>query len=219
MEHFSVPNELKKLNTTYPDAELLSSVAKNGGQQARQAIARQWLSEGIPFAFKDCPGIYESIRVWLGTRLQVDPKHIGLTGSAKIGQSLNPRQIGKPFNENSDLDLFVISESLFEKLVIDFNAWSFDFESSEIVPSNEREKSFWRENIQRGPKNISKGFLDSKLVPNKSKYSHICNVSQTMWLLTEKLKITSDTPKIKSASIRSYRNWESYVSQISLSLL
>jgi len=218
MEKFSVPNELKKITCTYPDASLLNSVAKLGGLQARQAIARQWLSEGIPFAFKHCPGLYESIRVWLGTRLSVDPKVIGITGSAKIGQSLSPNQIGKPFNEKSDLDLFVISEDLFGKIVSEFNTWAYDFESGKVNPSNRREESFWKANIQRGPKNILKGFLDSKLVPNHANYFQVCNIAQTMWLLTEKLKITSDAPKVSDASIRCYKTWESYVYQVSLSL-
>lgn len=219
MENFSVPNELKKIIGTYPDARLLSSVAKSGGLLARQAIARQWLSEGIPFAFKTCPGLYESIRAWIGTRLFVDPKTIGITGSAKVGQSLSPNQIGKPFNDSSDLDIFIISEILFNKLVCEFNSWAYDFESGNIRPSNNREERFWKDNIQRGPKNISKGFIDSKLVPNHAKYSQISNVAQTMWLLTEKLKITADAPIISDASIRCYKTWENYVQQISLSLI
>lgn len=121
MEKFTVPSELKKITCTYPEANLLSSVARNGGIQARQAIARQWLSEGIPFAFKNCPGLFESIRVWLGTRFSIDPKAIGITGSAKIGQSLAPSKLGKPFNHESDLDLFIISDILFEKIISEFN--------------------------------------------------------------------------------------------------
>ena len=219
MEKFSVPNELKKIACTYPDARLLSSAAKSGGLIAKHAIARQWLSEGIPFAFKNCPGLYESIRVWLGTRLSIDPKAIGITGSAKIGQSLSPSQIGNPFNDKSDLDLFVISEVLFDKIVSEFNSWAYDFESGKVSPSNSREERFWKENIQRGPKNISKGFFDSKLVPNHANYVQVCNIAQTMWLLTEKLKVTSDAPKISDASIRCYKTWESFVHQISLSLI
>ena len=219
MEKFTVPNELKKIICTYPDASLLSSAAKSGGLQTRQAIARQWLSEGIPFAFKNCPGLYESIRVWLGTRLGTDPKAIGLTGSAKIGQSLTPSQIGKPFNDKSDLDLFVISEELFGKIVSEFNSWAYNFESGKVNPANSREERFWKENIQRGPKNISKGFLDSKLVPNHASYSQVSNIAQTMWLLIEKLKVTSGAPKINDASIRCYKTWERYVHQVSLSLI
>lgn len=219
MERFSVPNELKKITCTYPDANLLSLVAKSGGLQARQAIARQWLSEGIPFAFKDCPGLFESIRAWIGTRLSTDPKTIGITGSAKIGQSMNPSKIGKPFNHGSDLDLFVISETLYEKIVFEFNSWAYDFESGIVSSSNKREEGFWRSNIQRGPKNISKGFIDSKLVPNHEKYVQVRNISQTMWLLIEKLKITNDAPKISDASIRCYKSWENYVQQVSLNLI
>jgi len=219
MEKFSVPRELKLITCTYPEASLISSVAKTGGLQARQAIARQWLSEGIPFAFKNCPGLYESIRTWLAIRLSIDPKAIGITGSAKIGQSLAPSQIGKPFSDSSDLDLFIISKNLFDKLVSDFNSWAYDFETGNLIPSNKREEGFWKDNIQRGPKNILKGFLDSKMVPNLAKYSQVQNIAQTMWLLIEKLKITADAPRISRASVRCYKAWENYVQQVSLSLI
>jgi len=39
---------------------------KNGRESSMVAIIRQWLSEGIPFAFKDCPGIKNiSQTMWL----------------------------------------------------------------------------------------------------------------------------------------------------------
>ena len=218
MEPFRVSNQLREVVGTYPDATLISDVAKNGGEAARSAIARQWLSEGIPFAFQNCPGTYESIRSWISTRLGVDPKEVNITGSAKLGQSLSPSKIGEPFNENSDLDLFIISNDLFRNLQNDFNAWSYDFESGSIEAKNKREYGFWKENLSRVPKNIGRGFIDSKLIPNVEKYTYAKNIAQTMYLLKEKLDVTSSAPKISHASIRCYKSWRNYVQQISLSL-
>ncbi|MFS6701099.1 hypothetical protein, partial [Staphylococcus aureus] len=78
---------------SYPDVQLIIDAAKNGGNPSKEAIARLWLSEGIPFAFKKSPALYEVVRVWLGTRLNVDPKEIHLSGSARIGQSLAPAKL------------------------------------------------------------------------------------------------------------------------------
>jgi hypothetical protein len=216
MEPFKVSSHLRGMVSPYPEAKLILEVAKNGGESARQAIARQWLSEGIPFAFKECPGIYESIRSWVGSRLNVDPKELNVTGSARLGQSLAPHKMGKPFGDGSDLDIFIISSELFEHLKSDFNEWSYDFESGAIRASNETESGFWKENLHRGPKNIARGFIDSNIVPNHDKYRHVRNIAQTMYLLKEKLDVTSEAPKFCHASVRCYKSWASYVQQISL---
>jgi len=216
MEPFKVSSHLRGVVSAYPEAKLITEAAKNGGESARQAIARQWLSEGIPFAFKECPGIYESIRSWVGSRLNIDPKELNVTGSARLGQSLAPNKMGKPFGDGSDLDIFIISSELFEQLKSDFHKWYYDFETGVISASNERESGFWTANLHRGPKNIARGFIDSNIVPNHDKYRYVTNVAQTMYLLKEKLDVTSEAPKFSYASVRCYKSWASYVQQISL---
>ncbi|PCJ35807.1 MAG: hypothetical protein COA75_09685 [Cellvibrionales bacterium] len=176
------------------------------------------MSEGIPFAFKDCPGIYESIRSWVGSRLNIDPKELNVTGSARLGQSLAPRKMGKPFGNGSDLDIFIISNELFDLLKNDFNEWSYNFERGVISASNDIESRFWKENLHRGPRNIARGFIDSNIVPNHDKYRCVRNIAQTMYLLKEKLDITPGAPKFSHASVRCYKSWSGYVQQISLGL-
>jgi hypothetical protein len=218
MEPFKVSSQLRDITCTYPDAQLISDVGKQGGEAARHAIARQWLSEGIPYAFKGCPGVYESVRVWVATRLDVDPKEVNLTGSARLGQSLAPKKMGKPFTEGSDLDIFIVSGGFFDRLKTDFNEWSYDYESNNIRASNKREDGFWKDNLHRCPKNISRGFIDSNVIPNYEKYSHARNAAQTMYLLKEKLTVTISAPKVCHASVRCYKSWGSYVQQVSLGL-
>ncbi len=219
MEPFKVSPHLSTLLDSYPDVKLIIDAAKNGGNPSKEAIARLWLSEGIPFAFKKSPALYEVVRVWLGTRLNVDPKEIHLSGSARIGQSLAPAKLGTVFGIHSDLDLFVVSESLFDNVRDDFNKWSYDFEAGSVQPTNDTEKKYWVANNTRGQKNLQRGFLDSSIVPNRDAYSTIKKIAQSMWLLKEKLDVTEDAPSIKSASIRCYKNWESYVRQVVLSLV
>jgi len=40
-----------------------------------------------------------------------------------------------------------------------------------------------------------------------------------MWLLKEKLQITSYAPKIAKASVRCYESWEAYVRQTIINLM
>ena len=213
MRPFKIPNPLRKLTGSYPDAQCLRETARTGDKISRVAIARLWLSEGIPFAFRHCPGMYDIVRTWIGHRLGVDPKEVSISGSARIGQSLAPEKIGKPFDNHSDLDLFVVSKCLFEKMKNDFWAWSYDFENRHIFPRNDRERMFWPNNYERGSKVIQRGFLDSNMVPNRNKYSTIRNVNQTMWELGEKLRITDGAPNVKKASLRCYNSWPDHLRQ------
>ncbi len=217
MEAFKVSTHLAALLDTYPDALSIVQAASHGGEISKIALARLWLSEGIPYAFKDRPALYESVRSWLGSRLDVFPKEINLTGSARIGQSLAPKKLGAAFGEHSDLDIFIVSVNLFDRMKADFNKWSYDFEAGLIKPNNDREHRFWSDNNHRGPKLIQRGFIDDKIVPNRPEYSVIKNLAQTMWLLKSKLEVTENAPKVKSASVRCYRDWASYVCQIVIS--
>lgn len=218
MEPFKVPAPFRELTNPYASAADLLDAARRGGEEARIGLARLWLSEGIPFAFREHPALYEAVRTWLSIQLDVHAKEISLTGSARLGSSLAPRQVGKPFDASSDLDLFIVSGRLFDRVKDDFVRWSIDFERGAVKPRNTREEGFWKSNYSRGHKLIERGFLDSKMIPNLSSYPTTKKVSQLMWLLVEKLKVTVGAPRPSQASVRCYASWSSYIRQICISL-
>ena len=192
--------------------------ADRGGEQARIALVRLWLSEGIPHAFRECPAVYESVRSWLSARLGVHAKEIGILGSARLGASLAPKKLGDKFSDTSDLDLVIVSKGLFEALREEFCQWSLAFESSEVVGEIPTEEKCWRENNKCVPRNIQCGFLDPKKIPNLEPYPVTREINQSMFLLAGKLKCTLDAPNPKMASVRCYRSWDSFVRQNSLNL-
>ena len=218
MEPFSIPAALRDLTDHYPEPRLVLDAAIQGGEQAQRALARLWLSEGIPYAFRECPAVYEAVRSWLSTFLEVDAKEIGITGSARLGASLAPNKLGEPFSDTSDLDMFVVSKSLFEKLREEFCQWSLAFENGEITASNPTEERYWRENNKWGPRRIDRGFLDQWMIPNLDKYPITMKINQWMGLLVKKLNRTPSAPRPKSASVRCYMSWDSFVRQVSLNL-
>ena len=116
MKAFSVPPPLVHLRDPYPHPCCVVDIARRGREQARIVIARLWLTEGIPYVFRQCPAVYESMRSWLSVRLEVHAKEIGLVGSARLGRSLAPVKLGQPFlDHHSDLDLFTVSTGLFRE--------------------------------------------------------------------------------------------------------
>lgn len=219
MQPFKIPASLETVREAYPSALDVARVAAHGGQEARFVLARLWLSEGIPYAFRQRPAVYEAARGWLATRLAVDPKEITVIGSARLGQSLAPGEsMGKPFSPDSDLDLTVISSSLFEKLRDAFNTWAYHYETGVASPKNPRERMFWDDNLTRGPKILGRGFIDAKMIPLREGYPVSQAIGQTMFLLREKLKATVEAPQVRGASVRVYRDWNAFVVQIALSL-
>ena len=218
MEPFRIPEPLRNLTYPYPDPSLVLDAAGQGGESARIALAQLWLSEGLPYAFRECPAVYESVRSWLSAMLSVHAKEIGIVGSARLGASLVPNKLGRKFSDTSDLDLFIISKDLFEKLREEFCQWSRAFESGEVVAGNPTEARYWRDNNKRVPKNIRAGFLDSKFIPNHESYPVTKSIAESMFLLPGKLKCTRDEPNPKRASVRCYRSWDSFVRQKSLNL-
>lgn len=218
MRPFNVPPHFADFRDLYPPAADVARLSTTGGYQARLALARLWLSEGIPFAFRQNPALYEQIRCWLASRLSIDPKEITIIGSARLGQSLSSDRFGAPFSERSDLDFTTISAVLFERLTSDFNAWAFEYESRSITPNNGRERHFWDDNLTRGPDIIGRGFVDSKLIPLREPYKCAREIGQAMYLLVEKLKATPGGPKVRRADIRAYRSWDAFARQMALSL-
>ncbi|MFW0697011.1 hypothetical protein ACN09X_11605, partial [Aliarcobacter butzleri] len=77
----------------------------------------------------------------------------------------------------------------------DFNKWSSDYEGNLIIPSNTTEEKYWKENLTRGIKLFDRGFFDPHLIPNRNSYPQVQDISQTMYLLKEKLKETINAPK------------------------
>ena len=218
MKPFRIVPSLIKLVDSYPDPKVLLNAAGEGGKSAQNAIARLWLSEGIPYAFNQCPALYESVRWWLSKGLNVHAKEISLVGSARLGKSYTLKQLGKPFDNQSDLDLFIVSGDLFKKLKKEFFLWLHKFKTGKIVPKSDAEKKYWPENRDRVPGMIKRGFIDTKFIPNRDDYPETQRVNQTMWLLVERLKITPHAPKPASASVRCYSSWDSFVQQKSLNL-
>lgn len=218
MQPFNIPSRLEQLTDRFPSAHNLKDTALKGSTHTRNAIARLWLSEGIPFAFKDNPGIYDALRCWLSLRLQVNPKDINIQGSAKIGQSLSPHKLGKDLSQNSDLDLFIISFELFTKVKNEFIRWSSDFDNEHIKPRNSNEEKFWIDNIKRLPKTIERGFIDPHLIPSFERYELIVLILNSMDILVRKLEVTPKAFHPKSASIRIYKNWDAFVRQTEINL-
>ena len=217
MRPFLIPDSIRDLKAPYPSASSVLQVAA-GGWVARAHLVQLWITEGIPYAFKDCPGVYASMRVWLARRLSVHPKQISMTGSGRFGESWVPNKLGTPFGPQSDLDLFLVSSDFFARIEKDFLRWSSEYSRGEVTPRTRREASYWDDHQRRGPGIIRRGFLDARMVPTWHRYETGQHVEDTIWRLKCKLAATPSAPVVKDASVRVYRNVKSLVDQETMNL-
>ena len=181
-------------------------------------FANQWLSEGIPFAFQNCPAIYEAMRSWLSRKFTVRAKEINLRGSARLGWSLAPDKFGTSFNSKSDLDIFVVSSKLFNLMSNDFESWASDYKKEFVRPKKGKETEYWESNSIECPKNIQKGFVDSWKVPNIDRYQIFCKINNLLWVLGEKLKMTEHAPRHSQITVRCFKSWDSWEIKVSKEL-
>lgn len=219
MRQFDVPVSLSAVTEIYPSADVLLSASRVCDKSARSALVRLWLSEGIPFAFKARPSIYEAVRGWMGEQLRIHAKEVTIVGSGRQGFSLSPdANIGREFGGHSDLDFAAVSSNLFQSLAGSLERWIKDYTEGRTSPRNPREEGFWNENKDRCPKCLARGFIDPHKIPLGKRYPESQQVAQMLYVAHERLKLTPGAPIVRKISIRIYRDWESFVNQNSFNL-
>jgi len=219
MRPFEVSPALEPLRDVYPSADAILVAAREGDRDARYAMARLWLSEGIPYSFKVRPGLYESLRRWLALKLDVQAKELTLVGSGRQGFCLSPGpDFGRPFGGHSDLDFAVVSKVLFQRLEPAFKRWMADYAEGIVRPRHKREKVFWEANKNSVPSGLARGFIDPHKIPTWKRYPEAQSIEQAKWLAQMKLRVTRDAPAVRKLSVRVYRDWDSFVRQMAINL-
>ncbi len=216
---FEIQENLQKLLGPFPSPEDFRAALLDVSQRSREHVVRLWLTEGIPFAFRENPGTYEELRRWLGIRLNVCPKEITVVGSARIGFSMaGGVNFGRPFGETSDLDVAIVSQRLFAAVVDTFSNWKRDYSTGAIKPQNVKQENLWPENLKFAERNLPLGFFDVNKLPALDRYPLVQNIQNTMWVLHEKLKVTAKVPLPRRASVRIYATWRDLVVRVSFNI-
>lgn len=180
-----------------------------------------WLGEGAAECFSHAPITFQLLRSFVGRRLGVSSRNVGLTGSGKIGFSLSPNKSFADFDKHgSDLDIFVVSLEWFDRLTNDFNVgMRIAFENE--ADYSERELIFLNSNRDQVPKNIRRGFIDSNKVPyHRNRF--LSRSARRCFLASEKVRnyLREDPHQwtLKRSHIRAYRDWEAAVEQQAISV-
>lgn len=98
---------------------------------------------------------YDDFKLYMSSKLSLHVNNIAIVGSAKMGFSLSPLKDYRLFNEESDIDLVVVSESLFK------SSW-FAF--------LELHNKGYLNPYAHVAKNIFKGFVSLKQIDTRSEF-------------------------------------------------
>jgi hypothetical protein len=202
----------------HPEPEVFRAVILSSSLHDRQSLVRLWLTEGIPYAFKNCAGTYDEMREWLAKQLGIHAKDVTLVGSGRIGFSMRPIGFGREYCASSDLDLTMVNIGLFESCIADARRFAEHYSKKLVVPRNERQRIFWEDNIRRLESHVRSGFVDTWLFPGSDDYKSILKVNDVMSRLVIRLGNTPGAIGHKKISARIYRNWDSLVNRVAFNL-
>ena len=87
-----------------------------------------------------------------------------------------------------------------------------------MLPRNNRERTLWDANLEFAERNIPRGFLDGRKIPNFDRYPVAQQINQAMWILLKKLEATPGAPTPRRASTRVFRDWQCFIDRASLNL-
>ncbi|MDD5113403.1 MAG: hypothetical protein PHC94_05255 [Methylobacter sp.] len=216
MEPFNITNLGPEAYKRYPSPLTFLDSISDLSHDEMAPYLRLHLFEGAPYFLRDKPLVYEMGREWLSCKLNVLPRDILVIGSSSIGFSMAPPpDFGRFYTEKSDIDLAIISNGLFERLVNVFLQWKSDYEDGIKIPK-QAEVKYWNANKVNVVKNIERGFIDTYKIPNQ--YEQSSRVNDSLWQLGEKIQLTIGQVSKVRVSLRVYRDWQSFFRQFKINV-
>jgi hypothetical protein len=168
-------------------------------KEERMAMVRTWVQDRSPAAFAAVPYLWEAVREWIARRHTLSPRQIGLAGSAQIGFSTSPSKNLSGFNKNgSDLDIYIVSEQLFEKLEKEASLF--------IVRQFSAEKSDFIDQANTTKTTLGRGYVDIQNIPAKHDIYPVCSkLRNDASIIIDKLKL--EGYHLKPSHFRVYKDW------------
>lgn len=160
----------------------------------------------IPYIFQNKIQLFTRIVLMAQQKLDLMPNSLYVTGSANFGFSLTPQPHKwlRSFSDTSDIDWFIVSESLFSRLEQDIELF--------------RKTNPTHRNHSTVSSQLKKGFIDVKQIPLNKGFTCVDQCSMVAFLIREELKRDHDLRYCRSGHFRVYKNYSTAVSQICLNL-
>ncbi|SKC11510.1 hypothetical protein SAMN05660477_03119 [Soonwooa buanensis] len=187
----------------------------NLDENERKSLLNFLIISNFCYAFKVKPLIYEQVTQYISDKFSIKKNQIILLGSARTGFAIDPANYGREFSENSDLDFAIIDLDLFNRCVNDFKQWKRKTENNEY---DEKVKTiYWSDNQNNLKHQIKKGFIDTYKIPNFTEFDTTQEINNSLSLIVINLN-NLQRIKVKQASARIYKDWDTFQKQLRLNI-
>lgn len=109
-------------------------------------LTSKWILEKVPYIFGGNVELYLNTKIKISKLLGVDSCAIIFVGSSCTGFSLSPYKVFQPFNENSDIDIAIISHYYFDvawKQLRDINMSHQPIEVQNAITEHKERLIYW----------------------------------------------------------------------------
>lgn len=181
--------------------ELKRRISEANTHDEYAGLANMLLSTPVPWFFVDRYGEqsiekYSEFKVYISNKFRVTSNDISLAGSAWMGYSLTPTKHFRNFTDESDIDIVIISQRIFNSF------WDCYFK--ELTKG-----SLSGEIYVDISKNTFKRFVDYKIdQPLNISQSYYKNFHKQISGYARDLQVNFDFPS--RIGYRIYRSWEDY---------
>lgn len=103
-----------------------------------EEIVQAFVFRGIPYVFREQPDRLGHLQGCLARDLGVPEENILVVGSSKIGFSLNPDAFPRSFHDESDIDVLVHDDRLFDRIWELLLRWHYPNRYAELHGADKR---------------------------------------------------------------------------------
>lgn len=117
------------------DADEFRSILIN---RPAEVIVKEYVFGGTPHVFRENPESLGVLFNHLSGALEIPDHSMRIVGSAKIGFSLSPDAFPRQFSEQSDIDVLVVDELLFDRFWMAMLGWHYPRKGFDLGTSDNR---------------------------------------------------------------------------------
>lgn len=97
-----------------------------------EVVVKEYVFGGTPHVFREKPESVDVLFKHLSGTLEIPEQNMTIVGSAKIGFSLSPDAFPRQFSEQSDIDVLVVDEKLFDRFWMAMLGWHYPRKGSAL---------------------------------------------------------------------------------------
>lgn len=125
---------------TIEDRIRIFKVALLEPQLSDEIIVQRHIIHPPPFVFNGDNDKYFALKSIISDFFNINPEEVKMVGSAKLGFSIVPFQLWKPFDDSSDIDMVIVSSKVFD----DFWRDLYDFNIHLTVRTQEEQDMYYK---------------------------------------------------------------------------